>query len=86
MVARVIRIGTHVDVVVLWGIQPGQKRRFLCNTNGPRSQSFHLVRVVGIFHAQKGGKRFRRYLSENAHKKGAGIDVVKQAMLEVPHS
>lgn len=47
----------------------------------------HITRhILGIFHAQKGGKRFRRYLSENAHKKGAGIDVVKQAMLEVPHS
>jgi tRNA-dihydrouridine synthase A len=45
----------------------------------------HITRhILGIFHGQKGGKRFRRYLSENAHKKGASIDVLKEAVNLVP--
>ena len=41
----------------------------------------HITRhVLGLFHGQRGGRQFRRYISENAHKPGADIDVLKQAV------
>jgi tRNA-dihydrouridine synthase A len=36
--------------------------------------------ILGIFHAQKGARLFRRHISENAHKKGACIDVIEKAL------
>ena len=45
----------------------------------------HIVRhMLGLFHAQRGGKQFRRYISENAHKPGASIDVLLEALERVP--
>lgn len=45
------------------------------------AQLNHIMRhTLGIFNGQKGAKQWRRYLSENAHKKGAGIGVVEQAL------
>ena len=41
----------------------------------------HIVRhMLGLFHAQRGGKQFRRYISENAHKSGAGVEVLFEAL------
>lgn len=41
----------------------------------------HILRhMLGLFHAQRGGKQFRRFISENAHKPGASIDVLLQAL------
>ncbi len=41
----------------------------------------HMVRhILGLFHAQPKGKLWRRYLSENAHKPNAGLDVVQEAL------
>ncbi|OCG03027.1 tRNA dihydrouridine synthase DusA [Gilliamella sp. wkB112] len=41
----------------------------------------HIMRhTLGIFNGRKGAKQWRRYLSENAHKQGAGIEVVEQAL------
>ena len=40
--------------------------------------------LLGLFHAQAGGRAWRRHLSENAHLKGAGIDVVVDALSLVP--
>lgn len=41
----------------------------------------HITRhVLGLFQGQPGGKRFRRYLSENVHKPDAGLDVLKTAL------
>lgn len=41
----------------------------------------HMTRhILGLFHAQPRGKLFRRYLSENAFKQGAGVEVIKDAM------
>ena len=39
--------------------------------------------LLGLFHGQRGGKQFRRYLSENAHKQGAGVETLKQAVTKV---
>ncbi|WP_121145748.1 tRNA dihydrouridine(20/20a) synthase DusA [Orbus hercynius] len=45
------------------------------------AQLNHIMRhTLGIFNGQKGAKPWRRYLSENAHKKGAGIEVVETAL------
>ena len=35
--------------------------------------------ILGLFHAQPGAKAWRRYLSENASKRGAGLEVLKEA-------
>ena len=40
----------------------------------------HISRhMMGLFHALPGGRLWRRYLSENAFKPGAGIEVMQQA-------
>jgi tRNA-dihydrouridine synthase A len=36
--------------------------------------------MLGLFHGQRGGKQFRRHISENGHKQGAGLDVYRQAL------
>jgi tRNA-dihydrouridine synthase A len=42
--------------------------------------------ILGIFHGQAGGKRFRRFISENAHKPGADVRVVEAALELVPET
>ncbi|MDF7671381.1 tRNA dihydrouridine(20/20a) synthase DusA [Orbaceae bacterium ESL0721] len=45
------------------------------------AQLNHIMRhTLSLFNGQKGAKQWRRYLSENAHKKGAGIEVVDKAL------
>jgi tRNA-dihydrouridine synthase A len=40
----------------------------------------HISRhLLGLFQRVAGAKQFRRHISENAHKKGAGIEVLEQA-------
>jgi tRNA-dihydrouridine synthase A len=36
--------------------------------------------IIGLFQGEKGGRRWRRYLSENAHKEGASASVVMDAL------
>jgi tRNA-dihydrouridine synthase A len=49
----------------------------------------HITRhILGLFQGVAGAKLFRRHISENAHLKGAGINVIHQArelMLEAQH-
>jgi tRNA-dihydrouridine synthase A len=41
----------------------------------------HLTRhVLGLFHAQPGGRAFRQVLSEGAHRPGAGLEVLERAL------
>ena len=42
--------------------------------------------LLGLFQGQPGAKRWRRYLSENAHLKGARIEIIEQALALVPES
>ncbi len=35
--------------------------------------------IIGLFHAQPNGKQWRRYLSDHAFKRDAGIEVIQQA-------
>lgn len=45
----------------------------------------HITRhMLGLFQKVPGAKQWRRHLSENAHKPGAGLDVVEQALAFVP--
>lgn len=39
--------------------------------------------ILGLFHQQRGAKYWRRYISENAHKPGAGVDVINTALRAV---
>jgi len=40
----------------------------------------HMTRhILGLFHGQPGAKAWRRHLSENSTKKGAGVEVLQQA-------
>jgi len=39
--------------------------------------------IIGLYHGQPNGRLWRRYLSEHAYKKGAGIEVIEQAALLV---
>lgn len=44
----------------------------------------HITRhMIGLFQGLPGARAWRRYLSENAHKNGAGIEVVKQAFQNI---
>ncbi|WP_417580351.1 tRNA dihydrouridine(20/20a) synthase DusA [Nitrincola sp.] len=36
--------------------------------------------LLGLFHGQRGGKQFRRHISENGHKQAAGPEVFIQAL------
>jgi len=46
----------------------------------------HMTRhVLGLFHGQSGGKRFRRHLSEQAHLPGANLAVLKAALAATGH-
>lgn len=41
----------------------------------------HMTRhLLGLFRGQKGGKQYRRHLSENSHRKDASIDVLLDAI------
>ena len=41
----------------------------------------HITRhILGLFQGVHGARKFRRHLSENAYKKGAGIDVLVDAL------
>jgi tRNA-dihydrouridine synthase A len=47
----------------------------------------HMTRhMLGLFHGQPGARRWRRQLSENAHRAGAGIDIVRAAQALVAAS
>jgi len=39
--------------------------------------------ILGLFAGQPGGRLFRRHLSENAHIRGAGIEVLREALKHV---
>ena len=39
--------------------------------------------MLGLFQGRSGARAWRRYLSENAHREGAGPEVVEQALLQV---
>lgn len=42
--------------------------------------------MLGLFAGQPGARAWRRYLSENAHRRGAGIDVLHAALGKLPQA
>jgi len=40
--------------------------------------------ILGLFHGRPGGRLFRRYIAENAYKRDAGCEVLRQAAELVP--
>ncbi len=41
----------------------------------------HMTRhIIGLFQGMPGARKFRRYISENAHRKNAGVEVIFQAL------
>ena len=45
----------------------------------------HISRhMLGLFQNMPGARQWRRHISENAHKPGAGIEVLQQAMEKIP--
>jgi tRNA-dihydrouridine synthase A len=46
----------------------------------------HITRhLLGLYQGVPGARQFRRHLSENAHRKGAGIAVLEDALQKVAH-
>jgi tRNA-dihydrouridine synthase A len=44
----------------------------------------HMTRhILGLFNGQPGARRFRRHLSEHAHRAGAGIEVLEGALAQL---
>lgn len=44
----------------------------------------HITRhMLGLYQGEPGARKFRRYISENAHKKGAGSEVLLEAVRQV---
>ncbi len=45
----------------------------------------HISRhMIGLFQSMPGARQWRRYISENAHKQGAGIEVIEAALAKIP--
>lgn len=45
----------------------------------------HITRhMLGLFQSMPGARQWRRHISENAHKPGAGIEVVEAALAKIP--
>ncbi|WP_087019040.1 tRNA dihydrouridine(20/20a) synthase DusA [Thaumasiovibrio subtropicus] len=45
----------------------------------------HITRhMLGLFQNMPGARQWRRYISENAHKPGAGIEVLEAAVAKIP--
>lgn len=40
--------------------------------------------ILGLFQGVPGAKAWRRHISENAHRPGAGVEVIEQALAAVP--
>jgi tRNA-dihydrouridine synthase A len=38
--------------------------------------------ILGLFHAQPGGRLWRRVLSEQGVKRGAGVEVIREALAQ----
>jgi len=50
-----------------------------------QGSSLHYVcrHTLGLFQGLPGARRYRRYLSENAYKKGSGTDILEAALQQM---
>jgi len=59
----------------------GQMLPYIERELGRGQRLNHITRhMLGLFQGLPGARRFRRHLSEHAHRKGAGPEVVEQAL------
>ncbi len=65
-------------------------RRLLPYVENELAQGVRLQQIsrhiLGLFQGQPGARAWRRYLSENAHRKGGGVEVLERALARVPES
>lgn len=58
---------------------------YIANHMAGGGSLFQVTRhMLGLFHGVPGARQWRRYLSENAYKKEAGLDVLLDALALVP--
>ncbi|MFN2349016.1 MAG: tRNA dihydrouridine(20/20a) synthase DusA [Thioalkalivibrio sp.] len=62
--------------------------RFLPYVSARLAEGVHLQtmtrHILGLFQGQPGARAWRRYISENAHRAGAGVEVIEAAARRVP--
>ena len=84
-----------VDAAFYGGAGPAQSRHAAARSLRPYiaqrlaegARLNHITRhLLGLFQGQPGGRRFRRHLSEHAHRDGAGLAVFDDALGLVPES
>jgi tRNA-dihydrouridine synthase A len=80
---------SEVDAKIFNAPNPVQSREqalenFMPYIEKALSEGLPLARItrhiLGLYHGQYGGRAFRRILSEEAHKPGAGVDVLTRAI------
>ncbi|WP_133483302.1 MULTISPECIES: tRNA dihydrouridine(20/20a) synthase DusA [Halomonas] len=60
-------------------------RPYIARRLGEGAKLNHVTRhLLGLFQSQPGGRKFRRHLSEHAHREGAGLQVFDDALGLVP--
>lgn len=83
----------QVDQLLFGADKPVKKRRDIVESMYPYieqqlSQGTYLGHItrhmLGLFQSMPGARQWRRYISENAHKAGAGIEVVETALAKIP--
>lgn len=83
----------EVDQRLFGSVRPVMKRREVVEAMYPYiekqlangSYLGHITRhMLGLFQNMPGARQWRRHISENAHKPGAGIEVVQQALDKIP--
>ncbi len=58
---------------------------YLRNELAQGAQLKHMTRhMLGLFAGQPGARAWRRYLSENSHVSGAGVEVLEEALKRLP--
>ncbi|MGO1344561.1 tRNA dihydrouridine(20/20a) synthase DusA [Chromohalobacter japonicus] len=81
-----------VDAAIYGGVSPVRSRHDAARamrsyidkrlTDGAKLN--HVTRhLMGLFQGCPGGRQFRRHLSENAHRDGAGLEVFDEALAKV---
>ncbi|MCK2041737.1 tRNA dihydrouridine(20/20a) synthase DusA [Chromohalobacter sp. TMW 2.2308] len=81
-----------VDAAIYGGVSPVRSRHAAARAFRPYiaerltagAKLNHVTRhLLGLFQGCPGGRQFRRHLSENAHRAGAGLEVFDEALAKV---
>ncbi len=83
----------EVDQQLFGSTRPVMKRREIVEAMYPYIEKQlsegcylgHITRhMLGLFQNMAGARQWRRYISENAHKAGSGVEVVQAALAKIP--